>query len=238
MLLFDSGSSTAAQAEFRKVAQNLLETAKSYRKQALLKREEAINAYIFAGRVAAIDGDSVATIDAFNEAIDIKDGDYDARKFIGEQFREVGNLDDALREFKKLTGLAVTRRSKALTAEALRLQAGVLIAQKDVKTACEALEKSLGIATQQRDLAGLAATQDLLGDAHQRSGDIEASAQWYRLSVDNYRVLENKAQVKEVQYKLWRLQPEETFLSRAVTALGTFLIERVAKQLRAPAQMP
>jgi hypothetical protein len=84
----------------------------------------------------------------------------------------------------------------------------------------------------------LAATQDLLGDAYRRSGDVETAAQRYKESVDNYRILENKAKVREVQYKLWRLKPEETFMSRAATALGTFLIERVAKQLRAPAQMP
>ena len=52
LLLFDSGSEQPAQKEFLRVADNLMETARTYRKQASLKRNEAINAYIFAGRVA------------------------------------------------------------------------------------------------------------------------------------------------------------------------------------------
>ena len=105
---------------------NSYETAMSFypTKQWALKRQEAINALIFAGRVAALEKDSEATIEAFKRAIKVKPGEYDARKFIGEQFREVNNLAAALREFREfeVCFLAVTRKHKALAAEALRLQ--------------------------------------------------------------------------------------------------------------------
>ena len=238
MLLFDSGRSVPAQKEFSRVADDMLETAKSYRKQAALKRQEAINALIFAGRVAALEKDSEATIDAFKKAIAIRDGEYDARKFIGEQFREVNNLAAALREFRQLSDLTVTKRDQALAAEAFRLQADVLIEQGETADACEALEKSLALETERRNLAGQAATQELFGDAHKRAGAMDIAAAAYRESLENYQTVGDRQKVASVHTKLWRLQPEETFLSRIVSQFGTFLIERVAKQLRAPAPMP
>ena len=110
LLLFESSRSAAAHAEFLRLADNLLENATSYRKQAALKRQEALNVLIFAGRVAALDKDNQATIDAFRRVIAIRDTDYDARKFIGQQFREVGNLQAALREFQELSGLTAAKR--------------------------------------------------------------------------------------------------------------------------------
>ena len=110
LLLFESSRSAAAHAEFLRLADNLLENAASYRKQAALKRQEALNVLIFAGRVAALDKDNQATIDAFRRVIAIRDTDYDARKFIGQQFREVGNLQAALREFQELSGLTAAKR--------------------------------------------------------------------------------------------------------------------------------
>ena len=206
------------------MADDLLETARSYRRQAALKRQEAINALIFAGRVSALEKDNEATIDAFKKAIAIKDGEYDARKFIGEQFREVNNLAAALREFRQLSHLTVTKRDKALAAEALRLQADVLIEQGETADACEALERSLEVETERRNLAGQAATQELFGDAHKRAGAIDMAAAAYRESLENYQTVGDKQKVVSVHTKLWRLQPEETFLSKSSASLGLSLL--------------
>ncbi len=238
MLLFDGGRSGPAHKEFLDVADNLLEAAKSYRKQAALKRREAINALIFAGRVAALDKDSESTIEAFRRVIEIRDTDYDARKFIGQQYREVGNRAAALREFKELNGLTAAKRDKALAAEAFRLQAEVLTEDGDTAAACVALDKSMEIETARRDIKGIALSHDLLGDAYKRAGEMRDAAAAYEASLQNYQTIDDRDNVQRLHSKLWRLQPEETFLSRLVAGFATFLMERVAKSLRAPAPMP
>src|SRR5262249_27827579 len=238
MLLFDGGRTGRAHREFLEVADSLLETAKSYRKQAALKRQEAINALIFAGRVAALDKDSAATIDAFRRVIEIRDGDYDARKFIGQQFREVGNLSAALREFKELNGLTAAKRDKALAAEAFRLQAEVHTDGGDTAAACSAIEKSVEIEMARRNVTGIALCHELLGDAHKRAGALADAAAAYQASLENYQTIDDRENIQRVHSKIWHLQPQETFLSRTVAAFATFLMERVAKNLRAPAPMP
>jgi len=147
-------------------------------------------------------------------------------------------LSAALREFKELNGLTAAKRDKALAAEAFRLQGEVHTEVGDTAAACAAIEKSIEIETARRNVNGIALSHELVGDALRRAGALADAAAAYHGSLQNYQTIDDRESIQRVHSKVWRLQPQETFLSRTVAAFATFLMERVAKNLRAPAPMP
>lgn len=110
MLLFESGSRDAAMDEFEKASDQFLQTAKLYSQQARIKKNEAVNALLYAGRVAAIQNDGETTLAAFKRALKLRDGDLDARKLIGEQFRQAGNFTAALEQVEFIAASNAAKR--------------------------------------------------------------------------------------------------------------------------------
>ncbi len=234
MILFDSGNKDGARKEFNKLAIGLLEKADLYRKYADAKEEEAMNALIYCGRVAALQKNSEATIEAFNKVLSMNEKDPDARKFIGEQFRAAGNTTEALRQFGAIVeSLSNTPRA----AEALRLQAEIYSENDEVGKARDALKKSLVIERERQSYAGIAETEEKLGDVFaSRERTVRAARRSYLASIENYRTADQGKSIKRIQKKIRKLLSDETFLSRAVERFGHFMV-RLAKRFRAPGNM-
>lgn len=239
MLLFESGRRDAAAHEFLKAADQLLETSKLYTQQAKIKKNEAVNALIYGGRVAAMQKDGETTVAAFTEALRHRGRDFDARKLVGEQFRDAGNYSAALAQFDQIIASNATRRDKGPSAEAHRLRASVYREKGDLAEARKALEESLRIEKERESFAGIAESSEQLGDLLAKTKDtIEDARAAYERAIEYLLTLEQSKAARRVRTKLRGLRSEETLLSRLVENFAQYLIEKVASRLRAPAKTP
>jgi tetratricopeptide (TPR) repeat protein len=238
MLLLDCKQLNKAKKEFLSAASDLQDTASLYKKQASAKRREAVNALIFAGRVAALQGDNETTIDAFNRALKIRISDLDARKFIGEQFWAVGNFTAALQQFDDIATSTAAKRDKGRAAEA-PLQGDVLLARKDITEARKAFEASLTIEEERKNFEGMAETQERLGDTFVSDNrTLEDAKDWYTRSLENYLTTSNKKAIARLRSKLRGVRLVDTWASKRAEELGRYLTEKVAMRLRAPVKKP
>ena len=212
MILFDGGNKDGARREFRKLANELLEKAELYRKYASAKDEEAMNALIYCGRVAALQKKSDATIEAFNKVLTMNEKDPDARKLIGEQFRAAGNPTEALRQF---SAVVESMGKSPQAAEALRLQAEIYSENDEVGKARDVLKKSLAIERERQSYSGIAETEEKLGDVFaSRERTISAAKRSYLASIENYRTASQPKGIRRVRAKLRKLLSDETLLCK------------------------
>jgi tetratricopeptide (TPR) repeat protein len=239
MLLFECGARDAAMDEFEKASDQFLQTAKLYSQQARIKKNEAVNALLYAGRVAAIQNDGETTLAAFKKALKLRDGDLDARKLIGEQFRQAGNFTAALEQFEFIAASNAAKRDKARLADAYRLAARVYQDKGELADARLALEKSLAIEKDRENFEGIAETSERLGDILVKlSEDTDQAEAAYRLATENYQTLVNATATKRVRRKLQHIRSTDTALSRLAEHIGRYFTETIAKRLRVPAKMP
>jgi tetratricopeptide (TPR) repeat protein len=184
--------------------------------------------------VAALQGDTDVTIDAFNRALKIRNADLDARQFIGEQFWAAGNLTAALEQFEEIATSNAAKRNRARAAEARRLQAEVLVERGELTEAREALEASLTIEKERQNFEGMAKAQEKLGDTFVSANRTAREArEWYALSLENYLTTRDKRAIARLRRKLSGVRSEDTYWSKLVEQVAQYLIERVARRLRA-----
>ena len=240
MLLFYAGSKDKSAEKMTECAEDLLEQAKRYEDQAKVKRAQAANAYVFSGRVSALIGDTEATKEAFQAVLKgIDEADLDAHELIGEQYRDTGNMEAAMKEFQLLETHAQTLGDQARVARAHRLQGSVFMLQPAPVLARRALLKSQAIESVRKDDAGIAKTQELLGDlyAMKQPPALTKAKQHYTSSRQYYQSNLDTQGAARVQQQIDRLDGkplyDTTWGSRLLYKLGNAMTA-LSMRLRVP----
>src|SRR5262249_10535628 len=148
------------------------------------KRIAAGNAYMFAGRLAAMTGDSQAARAAFQKTLDESDkNDLDAREQITLQYLETKELILASDHCGKLINLAKRLGEKIQLAQYYRLQAKIFLAQISARRAFSALKEAVRLDEEEECSAGLAKDYEGIGDVHISRRFRRAAKQSYARSI-------------------------------------------------------
>jgi hypothetical protein len=206
------------------------------------KRLEARNAYLYVGRLAEEEGDSVVSRTAFGRMIDLAryepppGGDPDAHKLIALQYLEAQNGNAAMFHCEKIVGYAKETGNALLEAEGYRLQARAH--GTHTRRGRELLNDSLNIEHARENHAGWGATLELFGDIYRpRKKNRNAAVTWYKESLKHYQLANDARGEKSIIKKLNELSGEETWLSRRLDWLSK-AIAKLAMQTRGPPRMP
>jgi tetratricopeptide (TPR) repeat protein len=220
------------------VAQEAVRKMRLYQEAVINKRVEAQNAFLFAGRIAVLEGRSVAAVAAFRTAKCLKD-DPDARLLIGQQMAAAGDLDGALTEYRSAIG--DRSMQPATKAETFRAIAQVQLQRGLSGRARTQLELARELDEPLRDYLGLGKTNELLGDLWEpRERNRNAAQRAYQEAVKNFEQANEQRGARRVRRKLRKLEgvagDEDGFGARALDRVARLLLKAV-EQLRARARM-
>lgn len=236
-LLMQVGLLHRARAIHTEVAQDAVRKMRLYQEAATNKRMEAQNAFLFAGRVATLEGRPVAAVAAFKTARCLQE-DPHARLLIGRSLKEANDLDGALAEYEAGLGHASITEDPSVAAELHRAIAGILLERRSFGRALRQLNRARELEEPLREYRGLGKTSEMLGDLWApRPRYRNAAKTAYRKAIECFERAGDQRDVRRIKRKLSVLRGEQKSDGKIVRALvwAAELMSRLAERLRARA---
>ena len=238
LLLMKVGAEQRARSIFAGVAREAIKKIKLYKDAIDNKTLEAQNALIFAGRVALVEGRTAGAVLLFRAARSLRE-DADVRVLIGQQMAGAGAFDSAMREYEAV--LASEDAKPSTKSEAHRSRADVHTRRNRRGLARQALGHAEEIDDEQENFAGLARTQEMIGDLYRpRPAVRKAALEAYEKSAENYDRAQLHAKARAVRRKLARLthgiDTDDGWWTRTLESCARWILRQIEKR-RARARM-
>ena len=206
MLLLEVGKAARAREIYSDIASDALRKIDLYRDAIHNKQVEAQNAFIFAGRVALLEGMQRGAVGYFEKAKAVAQ-DADAHLFIGKQVAAESDYDGALQEFDAGLNVAVAQRSLAAEANLRRARAEVLMRMGKIGIARGELQTAKNLDRRCSNYEGLGRTLYVIGKLHARRPDHKRAAmQAFEDAAKNFDLAALPREVRRARYRIRELQ--------------------------------
>lgn len=206
MLLLEVGKSERAREIYSEIAAEALRKIDLYKDAISNKKIEAQNAFIFAGRVALMEGLPRGAVSYFEKAKSVAQ-DPDAHLFIGKQLAVASDHEGALQEYDAGLEVAALEGSVAAEANLRRARAEVLIALGRTVAARRDLQMAKHIDRRCSNYAGLGRTHYLIGKLRARRQSFRRAAiQAFEEAAKNYDLAELPRESRRARYRIRELQ--------------------------------